>query len=256
VKSLLVIALLGGCDFAWSIDHVGMPKPDGPVDVATLDLPPGCERDDEDCDHVPNAIDQCPADFDTPSDDVDSDMVGNLCDPAPSTPGDHIVFFDPFIDGSRGWTITGAWKLGNGALTQTVTGDGRATLAVTPSAFRATFYAVFNTVDVLDGGAIGIFGAQANTELRCQVFTRSGVETLHMEGFFINGDTPLAGSGPIYISGGQLRDGRLYCRARHGTDLPVQTMSGPLSPVMVDHVGLFTSNASASYTSAMLLDVP
>src|SRR4030095_16469572 len=58
---------------------------------------------------------------------TDGDMVDAPCDPAPTEPGDTILFFDGFGNGlSADWkpTTPGAWTVANGELTANLAAVG------------------------------------------------------------------------------------------------------------------------------------
>jgi hypothetical protein len=80
-----------------------------PGDLSCPDTP------DEDGDGRGDACDLCPADYDPTPTDTDNDGVPDACDPDPSTPGNSVLYFDPFnVDSgnwSGGWTITGSERV-------------------------------------------------------------------------------------------------------------------------------------------------
>jgi hypothetical protein len=242
---ITVAALLGGCDAAWNLDPVHDPP----------DAPP-CALDDEDCDQRANATDLCPADVDTAADDLDVDGIGNACDPERMIAGDHRVVFDGFVDNSLGWAIdTGMWTVGDGVATTPKVGDGR--LYLTASAKLPSVRAVFDELVTINNGRAGVFTRQGISYVTCTVVgSPAGAEFVRIEGPNLGIDRPLSGSGPIFLEGGQLRDGSLYCRAHHGEDPDVQATTVPAVLMGADRFGLMTSSASASFKSVMLLDVP
>jgi len=213
--------------------------------------------DDEDCDQQPDASDVCPADVDLPSDDLDGDKIGNACDPERLMAGDHRVLFDGFADNKFGWMIElGMWTVGDGAATTTLPGDARLYLPFTSGA-RPSVRAVIDDVVAADGSRFGIFGYQGGSYLQCMIVRTATGDRVRIEGFALGGDLPLPGTGRVWIEGGQLRNGQLYCRAHHGNDPDVQvTSSSGISPVMSERFGVTTNAASASFKSVMLLDAP
>jgi len=243
VKRWLALALVsGGCDIVFNADRLDDPR---------------CKADDEDCDLQPNVTDICPADADTEADDLDRDTVGNACDPDRNVVGDRITLFDPFLDNSRGWNAQqGAWSIVDGAWRTDVVGDARLEL-VLDSGARPSVRAVFDELVTENNGRAGIYGVQSGSYLTCMVaVSTTGQRFVRIEGFLLGMERELTGSGPIYIQGGQLRDGSLYCRAHHGDDPDVQVTSAPIGAVQLDRFGLIASSASASFQSVMLLDVP
>lgn len=75
---------------------------------------------DEDKDGIGDDCDRCPIAPPRATPDPDGDMVDSPCDPAPSEPGDEILFFDGFGGGlSADWnpTTASAWSAANGELT-------------------------------------------------------------------------------------------------------------------------------------------
>lgn len=71
---------------------------------------------DEDGDMVDNSCDGCPHVADASQLDGDGDGVGDVCDPAPSTGGQRIVFFDPFDAPRSEWMDPASMVLADGAL--------------------------------------------------------------------------------------------------------------------------------------------
>ncbi len=89
-----LLACVVGCgrlDFGEVSDK---PVPDGSVDSITA------VNHDEDGDGIDDALDNCPHMAGSTADD-DSDGVGNVCDPHPTTPGDHIGLFSSLEPGTN-----------------------------------------------------------------------------------------------------------------------------------------------------------
>lgn len=111
-----------------------------------IDAAPGV---DEDGDNVLNDVDNCPGIYNPTQDDSDGDNVGDVCDPHPSTPGDHIAFTE-FFEGNT-FAVTpgvGTWMLGNGALTSVGPADGTdASVMLSKHAPSPTLEAGFTVVD-------------------------------------------------------------------------------------------------------------
>lgn len=60
---------------------------------------------DEDGDGVDDACDVCPHLADPGQADGDGDRVGDACDPNPTTPTEHIAYFDPFTAPRPDWAF-------------------------------------------------------------------------------------------------------------------------------------------------------
>ncbi len=83
---------------------------------------------DHDGDGIPNNVDLCPTEFDPMQLDVDSDNVGDNCDPRPTTPGDRLAGVGLFSESFGIWipdTITN-WSLADGKLSTTSPADATA----------------------------------------------------------------------------------------------------------------------------------
>ncbi|HEY5949861.1 MAG TPA: hypothetical protein VIV40_30410 [Kofleriaceae bacterium] len=75
---------------------------------------------DEDKDGIGDDCDRCPIAPPRSTADTDGDMVDSPCDPAPSEPGDEILYFDGFNGAlAAEWkpTTASAWTAANGELT-------------------------------------------------------------------------------------------------------------------------------------------
>lgn len=82
---------------------------------------------DEDKDGIGDDCDRCPIAPPRATPDPDGDEVDAPCDPAPSEPGDAILFFDGFGNGlSADWkpTTPAAWTAGSGELTVNLSAVG------------------------------------------------------------------------------------------------------------------------------------
>jgi hypothetical protein len=101
---------------------------DGDGDIDGDGIPNGkdfCEHAmggefDEDKDGVGDDCDRCPIAPPRATPDSDGDMVDAPCDPAPSEPGDEIIFFDGFnkpLTAEWKATTASAWSSANGEIT-------------------------------------------------------------------------------------------------------------------------------------------
>ena len=96
---VLVCGVAAGCRFgfdAQSPSHDGAPDGD-PIVVGH----------DEDRDGIDDGLDVCPHIADPGQLDTDGDRVGDACDPNPTSPIDHLVFFDGFVAQRSEWSLTG-----------------------------------------------------------------------------------------------------------------------------------------------------
>jgi hypothetical protein len=156
-----IAATLGGCG------RIGFGAFGAPGDVTDGALGDGTVRGDapasgvcanptghdEDGDGIDDACDGCPHIADPTQPDADGDGVDDACDPNPTTPGDSIVFFDPFI------TIGPEWSLENGTA-PVVVGDSWQVTAL--DAFWAMTRTVTSSDDLFEiGGHAGSAGTGA-----------------------------------------------------------------------------------------------
>jgi hypothetical protein len=87
-----------------------------PID-APVDAPAGA---DEDGDHVPDAVDNCPHVANPQQQDVGelatggADGVGDACDPEPARTGNRIALFEGFDGPLTGWTTAGSATVTDG----------------------------------------------------------------------------------------------------------------------------------------------
>jgi hypothetical protein len=87
-------------------DAGGSASGDGPMPDAFACV--GTTLHDEDGDGIVDDCDVCPHIADPAQTDTDGDRVGDACDPEPTNPRQHIVFFDPFVTIDSSWTNLGA----------------------------------------------------------------------------------------------------------------------------------------------------
>jgi hypothetical protein len=153
------LLLLAGCG---RLAFDDLPDHDAAVDAVAFvcAAPVG---HDEDHDGIDDACDVCPHVPDPAQADRDGDGVGDACDPRPDTPGDHIVFFDPFTSVRPEWTFSGNWTIANDQLQVDST--------INPIYFSATLAEV-PTTDRFDfGGTFGNVLATGPYQLSVQVFS-------------------------------------------------------------------------------------
>ena len=81
---------------------------------------------DEDTDDIEDGCDNCPGDTNDDQADSDEDGVGDLCDPEPQTPGEHIAFFDAFTSPDARWEAfgNGVWSIAGEAVQSGLVEDG------------------------------------------------------------------------------------------------------------------------------------
>jgi hypothetical protein len=139
VRWLIWLAVLAGCD-----GLLGLHKLDRFGDAA----PDSFVMHDEDHDNIDNTLDNCPGIYNPLQEDGDHDGVGDVCDPHPSVPGDHIAvteFFDgPFV--ALGGTPAD-WTIADGVQTTNETDLANAMLMLTRSAHAPTLELQFVVVD-------------------------------------------------------------------------------------------------------------
>ena len=120
VRIVLCALLLAGCDRVFGLQ--ANDASDTALDLcATQPADPTCH--DEDGDQIVDAHDNCPATFNpsaagSSQGDLDTDGVGDACDPHPTTAGDAIVEFEPFATGFGTWAAgVGGWTSGADQIT-------------------------------------------------------------------------------------------------------------------------------------------
>ena len=245
--ALFVLLACAGCDKLFGVTHVDLEADSG-----------GCLSGDEDCDGLTNSTDNCPADFGTALDD-DADGVGNACDPdTGGNEGNVIAFFDGFDDASGNWSIkSGPWQLGTGVFSQPQIADTVVEKQV--SAKYPWLEVVVPELMTSDNGSITIYGVAQGSDVRCRVTRRStdGAEFLEISGLLVPAkEVQLTGTGTLRITGGQRQDNKFYCRARYGTNFDAEVTNGVAGPVTIDTIGISTSSASTTISSATLFKVP
>ncbi|MBK7539157.1 MAG: hypothetical protein IPI49_28085 [Myxococcales bacterium] len=129
-------------------------------------------NNDEDGDGQGDACDLCPIEtFRASVKDTDGDKLVGTCDPAPTEPGDKIVFFEAFDKPAAlsAWTLDTPANLSvsNGALRVTVTGAGPSAEAKHDLPTTATTLAAFAAYRVVDAAPSGVSNAsrQVNVAL-------------------------------------------------------------------------------------------
>ena len=98
---------------------------------------------DEDRDGIDDGLDVCPHVADPEQLDTDGDRVGDVCDPNPTQPIDHLVFFDGFVALRSEWSLTGPAPTFDGEqLTSDTTGDQQLVLSLPAPASGSEHIAV------------------------------------------------------------------------------------------------------------------
>ncbi len=230
------------------------------------------DQHDEDNDGYGDACDNCPSYPNTSQANVGeinagaaADPVGDACDPRPDQPGESILYFDTFADGSLSadWSvISGTWMLGQDAAAQTdLVSDQRihnpAAVAGSNYIVEATFtWATFDTGNV-NGGVVFRMSSNGNGWL-CSTFrddTTNPVTSLVMmwslqagaANFERNSDTigePKAGTSYRILAGAYSNS--LYCAID-------SLQTGPSAPFTSNQnstgvPGLRTNRVTGSYS--------
>jgi hypothetical protein len=196
VRGLLAVVLLCGCNQLFGLKQTAPQQPD-----AAIDAPP--PSDDEDGDGIANELDNCPGIYNPSQDDVDGDLVGDVCDPHPTTKGDHLVEAEYFNGPTTSWTpdVISNWRFD---------GAGSIVTAATPDATNATITAsVISTVTTptLELGVTVVANSSTQvprfveTDLeilgdtaRCYINTNGATSfTLDELAEIVNGSTPQTG---------------------------------------------------------------
>lgn len=127
------------------------PDGDGDGVADSTDNCPAIANDQRNHDGDPrgDACDRCPHLVSSTDPDLDSDGVGDDCDPRQATAGDSIVMWEGFYDntGYATWTGTGSWSVANGVLTQAAADNPQA--YTLPSGFAVVRTAVTTGVRIV-----------------------------------------------------------------------------------------------------------
>jgi hypothetical protein len=136
---------LAGCDRWWGISE--LPPADAPrdvpdaIDAAALDCSVSTTHDEEG-DGAADVDDDCPEVSDVAQDrTMDSDPVGDACDPRPTMPGDERFVFWSFADPADPCWPAGdaAWSVGNDTLKATQLNNDTYQYAISTVAAPASF---------------------------------------------------------------------------------------------------------------------
>lgn len=118
---------------------------------------------DEDGDGQGDACDSCPIErFRKGTVDFDKDKLSGQCDPDDRSPGDKLIYFQPFVTATAldGWTLDDAahFSVADGALKVTVTAADNVAEAKRALSTNATALAVFAAYRVTDAAPAGVDG--------------------------------------------------------------------------------------------------
>jgi hypothetical protein len=138
--------------------RVGFDTPTGPLADASLDgnvgvclMPAG---HDDDADGIDDACDGCPHVPDPLQPDSDDDGVDDACDPRPTTQGDSIAFFDPFVAMDASWIRSGvAVTYANDAVYADTRGAGNIMQLRRPRSAPQATYIIGGTFGAGDTGS-------------------------------------------------------------------------------------------------------
>lgn len=115
-----LLVVLSGCDVLFQLGDVHGAPPDAAPDV-------GCGAPDEDGDCIADDVDNCPGIYNpSQASDRDTDGIGDICDPRPTTNGDIRREFFGFNDAAdqAAWPYHGSgWVFGDGYVEQTNAAD-------------------------------------------------------------------------------------------------------------------------------------
>lgn len=208
------LALLAGCNYAFGIPTSDHPLDAAPpmIDAPAVDAGP-CGTHDEDVDGFADGCDLCPMFADMT--DTDGDGIGDLCDPAPADPSDHLVLFDPLVQAASDWTAVGTWTFAadHVSYSDSMLGTLHRMLSPLPLAVTAETMVTFTTNATKS--AAGLDLVLATHTFRCVVLrdTVDVVELFNATSGAMLRMTTLGGGGPVQVRVGHRATGEITCTA-------------------------------------------
>jgi hypothetical protein len=140
---------------------------------------------DEDGDGVDDACDVCPHVADPAQTDTDGDGVGDACDPNPTTPIDHIAFFDPFTSQRSEWKFSNApfTYTGDAVAFDAIGGQGNASLAIATAEDAYSFGGQVVSVGTSGAQQVAIEfhpGSGSVASYYCELYASGGPDMLQL----------------------------------------------------------------------------
>jgi hypothetical protein len=226
------------------------------------------DQRNHDSDPFGDACDRCPH-LASPTDpDTDGDGIGDDCDPRPQMAGDTRVLWDGFYDdsGLQAWTVSGAWSVSGGMLSQTSTTNDFAFVYASNAIARhaVTVGVRIDTIGTVNGNIVPSFGVAGGTSGTTQGYycgMVSGASTrVYAWGFWpvnqIVYDTETwsgtFAAGSLFTATGQILGGEHTCTLEQGaTATPISQAHGTTPGLVV----LATSRLAASFDYVFVVAV-